>query len=112
MSKERFITLAEMHSATDYANRSSVRQSNSATDEMRIIVEKAALSGAAEIDFLLELLNHPTAGSWIAFSALDIAQLTEFQKARCLAVIRNQATSAGTDGLGAQMWLKDHGFSV
>ena len=112
MSKERFIALADIHSVTDYSNRSSVRHANSAADEMRVIIQKAALSGAEEIDSLLELLSHPTAGSWVAYSALDIAPLTEFQKARCLAVVRKRATLAGIEGLGAQTWLKDHGFSV
>jgi len=75
MSKERFIALADIHSATDYSNHDSVRQVNSAADEMLVIIKRTALSGSNEIDALLELLNHPTAGSWVAFSALDIVSL-------------------------------------
>jgi len=106
MDKSRFIELAELHAATDYSSKKSVTRANRATDKMRAMVKAASESG--KVEQVLDLLSHPIASSWAAFSALDLAVLTQFQERRCLKVVERVARGAGVEGLGAQMWLKQY----
>jgi hypothetical protein len=73
---------------------------------MRAMVKAASASG--EMEQLLELLSHPQASSWVAFSALDLATLTQFQERRCLKVVESIAEGAGPNNLGAKIWLKQY----
>ena len=109
MESARFVELAQLHASTDYASKQSVARANAAANEMRSIVEAAALQGPAALENILGLLAHPVASQWVAFSALDLASLTEFQTQRCLKVIKLLANGTGPNSLGARAWLKQHG---
>jgi hypothetical protein len=50
----------------------------------------------------MSLLSHPTAGHWVAYTALERGILREFQRARCLSVIRPIAGGNDLAGVGAR----------
>jgi len=109
MDSNRFIELAQDHAAVDYGSKPSVRAGNSAAEELRAMA-RAALASANGTEKLIGLLNHPTAGSWAAYTALELGDLSEFQRARCLAVIQALARGDSLAGIGARAWLSYHGY--
>lgn len=86
----------------------SVRAGNAAAGKIRAAI-LSALCTPAGTDKAIKLLNNATLASWIAYTALEHGDLTEFQRARCLSVVRSQAAGGGLDSVGAKAWLAEHG---
>ena len=72
----------------------------------------ATLEDADETKCLLTLLDHPLAAPWVAFCALEKGHLDTVDQTRCLALLRALAGRQDLDGMGARIWLADHGYSL
>jgi hypothetical protein len=108
MSIEEFIKLADIHASVECSKPASVRKGNSAADKMHEIAKQYA--GAKKADELLRIINHEVAGSWVAYCLANNSNLSHEQKKICISKIRSIASNSGLDALGAQMWLKEHGY--
>jgi hypothetical protein len=105
---QRLAYLAQIHAAVDYGSTASVHAGNKAADEIRTTL-LAALDSPGGTDQVIGLLGHSVIASWPAYMALERATLTEFQRARCLSVIRSLAAGNGVESIGAKAWLMHHG---
>tara|TARA_B100001063_G_C16286712_1_gene321836 strand:- start:135 stop:470 length:336 start_codon:yes stop_codon:yes gene_type:complete len=108
MSIEEFIKQADIHASVEYGKPASVRKGNSAADKMAEIAKQYA--GAKKADELLRIINHEVAGSWVAYCLANNSNLSHEQKKICISKIRSIASISGLDALGAQMWLREHGY--
>ncbi|MFT3897158.1 MAG: hypothetical protein QM719_05615 [Thermomonas sp.] len=109
MDLVEIIKLAELHLSQDIYSKVPVRKANRTATKLRSkILEILSITDGAEQ--LMSLLNHPAAGPWIAFTALEHGTLNEFQSARCLAIVRKVANGNKIDSAGAKLWLKLHGY--
>jgi hypothetical protein len=105
---QRLADLAHIHAAVDYGSIASVHAGNKAADELRTAL-LVAIDSPGGTDLVIGLLGHPVIASWAAYTALERATLTEFQRARCLSVIRSLAAGNGVESIGAKAWLTHHG---
>jgi hypothetical protein len=105
MDKALLIKLATTHANCDYSNSRSVRKANEAADKFRSLVAGA---NENELETAFELIHHPIAQSWFAFSVLDLAHPNLDQRQQCLHVIQALATGASPDAFGARVWLSQH----
>lgn len=104
---DRYQAYASVCATVDYASRASVRQHNSASDQMRAIVAEAYQVGPVALTELLPLLNAPPADEWLAFQLLDLGLPPLAIVEQCLAIVRRKAAGAGPDAMGAFMWLQE-----
>jgi len=103
-----FIELADLHAATDYADKNSVKNANVVADKMSELV--SSLNSSAEVEKYLSLLTHPNAGSWVAFLLADLSTISKKQRNLCIKKVKSIADGDGVNSLGAQMWLSERGF--
>ncbi|GAA4871031.1 hypothetical protein [Luteimonas vadosa] len=108
MGTDKLVEIAQEHAAVDFASPDSMRGGNAAAAELRAAI-LSALSTPSGTDKIIELLSNAAIAPWIAYSALEHGELTEFQRARCLSVIRSLAVGDGVDAVGAKTWLAEHG---
>jgi len=105
---EKFIELAELHADTDYGNPASVNKANDAAEAMKHIIFEFHKLG--RIEELLSLIDHSTAGSWIAFTVAELIGISTKQKELCISKIKSLAVSSSFDSTGAEYWLKERGY--
>jgi hypothetical protein len=105
----KFIELSEVQASIEYERPSSVEVGNNASDSLRLISARLVESGRAEE--LLEILDHKTAGAWVAYTVSEFPQIESKQKERCIRVIRDIAAGEEVESLGAKMWLKERGYT-
>ena len=108
MSNEKLIELASIHEATDYADPKAVEVGNNAADALRTLIKEYCEAG--RFDELLELLSHKSLGGWVAFVLVEWPQVSLSHKNLCIEKIRKIAKSTSNDSIGAQFWLRDHGY--
>jgi len=97
--------LATIHANCDYSSSRSVRKANEAADQFRSIVAGA---NENELKSEFELIHHPVAQTWFAFSVLDLAHPNQDQRQQCLQVVQALAAGSGPDAFGARVWLSKH----
>jgi hypothetical protein len=103
--------LAEAHAVAGYESAQAIRIANSAAGELHAMAV-TALESPEGTEQLISLLSHPVAGSWTAYAALNSGELSELQRARCLAILRALARGNSIDAVGAKAWLNQHGFGA
>jgi hypothetical protein len=101
---EKFIELSEVNASTKYESPSSVKVGNKAAEELRLMSSELVYSGREEE--LLGLLDHKTAGPWVAFTVWEFSIVKQNQ-VRCVRLIHEIATGDNVESLGAKMWLKE-----
>ncbi len=108
MSIESFIELSKIHASTDYADPKSVRKANKAADSMRNIVVKS--HELNDVSPLIDILNHETAGSWVAYLVADLPDIDSKYKEKCIGKIRTIASGDSLDSTAASCWLEERGY--
>lgn len=108
MTSHKIIELAERHRLTDFADSGSVSEANEIAEQLSSVIELMVDEG--QIPELLELLNHDSAGEWVAFSIAERQCLSRKQKKVVLSKIKNISKAKGVNAIGAEHWLKDHGY--
>ena len=107
MSIEEFIKLSEVHAATGYGNPASVAIGNNAADKMKSIATH--FGNTDRVNELLALINHESAGSWVAYSVAELECISSEQRETCISKIQGIASGSSIDSAGAEHWLKDRG---
>ncbi|MEO6803751.1 MAG: hypothetical protein ABI197_10990, partial [Granulicella sp.] len=114
MDTSRFVELADTHDSRfdsgDYSKR-AIRRANLVADELWHMMQ-SAFATPQETEILFSLIDHPSAGPWIAFGALEHLDLAEPRKTRCLGIIRALAQGRSLNGAGADLWLSHHGYGA
>ena len=108
MSIESFIELSKIHASTDYADKKSVRKANEAADSMKEMVSK--IHQQNKVAELLSLLNHESAGLWVAYLVADISGINSQHKEKCINKIESIASGDSLDSTAAEYWLKERGY--
>lgn len=111
MDINEFVRLAIAHAECKNDSPQSLKRANSIVDQLRSMMLEAFKS-PGQTDELMSLLDHPQAGPWIAYCALENLQLPAQHEARCLDVIRALASSKALGGAGAVLWLANHGYGL
>lgn len=89
----------------------SVKRANRIADKLRSAMLKA-FNDPAQTEQLMPLLDHPQAGSSIAFCALENLQLDPQSEARCLRVVPAMASATDPSGASAVLWLSDRDYDL
>jgi hypothetical protein len=105
MDMVQLIELANAHANCDYSSRRAVRMANQAADKFRLIVTNAS---EHELEPVFDLIDHPIAGGWFAFSVLDVAHPSQEQRLRCIRFLQTLANGDSPEAFGARVWLKEH----
>jgi len=104
---DQYRAFATTCAATDFASKRSVRQHNSAADQMRAMVAEVYSAGPEVLAELLPLLSEPPSDQWLAFQLLELGEPGVAVVERCLSVIRRVASGQSADAMGASVWLRD-----
>ena len=108
MDTARLKELAQSHAEIDYANSASVTRGNAAADEIGKMIRMHASSKG--VQNLLELLPDPEVGPWVAYTLAEAPALTETQRGKCIARIKEIALAGGLDASAARLWLMLRGY--
>ena len=108
MTSHKIIELVEQHRLTDYADSRSVSEANGIAEQLSSVIKSMVDEG--QIPELLELLNHDSAGEWVAFNIAERQYLSKKQKKVVLSKIKKISKGNGVNAIGAEHWLKDHGY--
>jgi hypothetical protein len=106
-----FVRLASAHAEAGHDSSQSVRRANRIADKLRSAMLEAFKS-PGQTEQLMSLLDHPQAGPWIAFCALENLQLDPQSETHCLRVVRALASGTDPRGAGATLWLSDRDYDL
>jgi len=100
--------LADVHANIDYGSTSSVKRGNAAADALRSEVNRLAASG--QVADLMPYLSEPVVGSWLAYTIAELLGISDSQRSRCVARIKEIALAGGLEASAAKLWLKNGGY--
>ena len=110
MNIKGFIEQAKIHASIDYGTPASVKKGNLAADKMAEIAKQ--YGDANEVEELLSIIDHDIAGSWVAYTVVKLPSINSVQKQRCIDKIKLIAKGTDVHALGAEIWLKEHGYGL
>ena len=108
MESVKIIELSQMHDRTDYSDSENVISANNIADQIASLIESFIDSGKTEK--LIDLLDHDSAGSWVAFKVAESSKVSKIQKDKCILKIHQISKGNSVHALGAEYWLKEHGY--
>lgn len=100
--------LAAIHANIDYGSASSVKRGNATADEIRSQVRRFAASG--QVAELMPHLSEPVLGPWLAFALAELSGISESQRSKCIARIKEIALAGALESSAAKLWLKNGGY--
>ncbi|MEM9078703.1 MAG: hypothetical protein AAGC43_16805 [Bacteroidota bacterium] len=109
--KERYLKLTKICAETDYADKKSVGDNNSAVNEMYKVLESISESkNQTDIQKFTELLNveENRTNLWVATQMLEKLRVDKKTEQKALKIIKNVASGNGTEAMGFQSWLSEY----
>lgn len=109
--KEKYLKLTKICAETDYTDKKSVRENNSAVDEMYKILESISESkNQTDIQKFTELLNveENRTNLWVATQMLEKLNVDKKTEQKALKIIKKVANGNGTEAMGFQSWLSEY----
>lgn len=109
--KERYLKLTKICSEADYADKKSVRKSNSAVNEMYKILESLSESkNESDIQKFAEMLNidENRTNIWVTTQMLEKLNVDKKTEQKALRIIKNVANGNRTEAMGFQSWLSEY----
>ncbi|TRY28668.1 hypothetical protein [Aliiglaciecola sp. M165] len=100
----QYIELSNIANSIVYEKATSVAKANAAVEKMYSIVREA---DSKELSELYNLLDHPSAGTWLAHQLVELHALPKNIEVRCFKIVEKLAKSNSVEALGEQMWLKE-----
>ena len=98
---------AEICKQTNYEDKNSVRKHNRAAKKMIKLTKNAVKDGLETIRLLASLLDDPVTKEWLAYQLLENENLDVDIENKCIAVIREIATSnTSVNSFVARNWLE------
>lgn len=109
--KEKYLKLTKICAETDYTDKKSVQENNSAVNEMYKILESISESkNQTDIQKFAELLNieENRTNLWIATQMLEKLNVDKKTEQKALKIIKKVANGNGTEAMGFQSWLSEY----
>ncbi len=106
--RDEYIKCAEICAQIDYSDKKSVRANNRAVDKMYSLVERAKVEGHESVAVLIDLLNHPLAGSWIAHQLVERIDINIELAKKCFKIIEPLTEGKSANAMGERMWLTEY----
>ncbi len=106
LTRDDFIRLSEIAANADISTLSGARARHGAVTALWEMVTLYADND--RLDELFALMDHSTAGAWVAFFAPEQSDVSESQLAACRKKIKEIAHGSGIEAKGAREWLKEN----
>lgn len=107
MDIDKLRELADIHADIDYGDLYSVKRGNTAADEIRSEIRK--LAGSGRVEELMSHLSESALGPWLAYTIAELPSISESQRNKCVARIKEIALGGGLESTAAKLWLNKGG---